>query len=212
MIPWPYPFPQPKPRRFDFDFEAFFLTVQDHVQQSRAILGQSPLVPRGEILLGQEQLSQNWDAPNIVVIPRGFRYGPPRHFQDSFNPKPFWSWWQELEVYCWGDPDPGGASDLYSFSSATELARQFLIGMTKASGGPARVQPESATWAQSTDVNRLGRVMILRVSFERHVNVDPPIEVPVASSTTTGIVASLTAQITSPDGTSTVTEALFTAP
>ena len=47
MIPWPYPFPQPKPRRFDFDFEAFFLTVQDHVQQSRAILGSLRWSPEG---------------------------------------------------------------------------------------------------------------------------------------------------------------------
>ena len=212
MVPWILPYPIPAPRRFDFDFEAFFLTVQDHIQQSRSILGQSPLVPRGEILIGQEQLSENWDAPNIVVIPRGFRYAPSRNFQEGFGTRPQWSWWQELEVYCWGDQDPANTSDLYSFSSATELARQFLNALSHATGGPARVQPDSAKWAQLTDVNRLGRVLVLGVSFERHVNLDPPIQVPVSSSTTAGIVMSLTANVTSPDGSSTISEAVFIVP
>jgi hypothetical protein len=194
------------------DLEQFFLTVQDHIQQSRTILGQSPLVPRGEILVGQEQLSQQWDAPNIIVVPKGFRYAPPRHFGKGFNPKPLWSWWQDLEIHCWGDADPSGSSDIFSFSTATELSRQFLVALASAAGGPARVQPGGAEWGQKTDVNRQGRVLILRASFERHVNLDPPIEVPVAGSTTTGIVMSVIGELTSPDDSSTVTEATFTVP
>ena len=210
--PWPFPFPQPVPRAFDFDFDAFFAGVQAHVQESRAILGQSPLIPRGEILVGQEQLPQNFAPPVITVIPRGFRYVPARHFGANFVPKPIWSWWLDLEVHCWGDDDPSGTSALYSFSSAAELARQFLTALALAAGGPARVQPGASEWVQLTDVNRLGRILVIRPSFERHVNLDPPILVPVATSTTGGAVIDITANLTSPDATSTISEAVFAVP
>jgi hypothetical protein len=209
--PWPnsYPYAQPG---FDFNFDAFFAGVQASIQASRQSLNQAPLVPKGEILVGQEQLSEHYDAPAITVVPRGFRYVPARNFSQSLIVRHIWSWWLDLEVHCWGDDDPQGISQLYSFSSATELARQFLAALALAAGGPARVQPGSSEWVQHTDVNRRGRKLVCRPSFERHVNADAPLPLPLATSTTPGVTFSFAAQETSPDGSSTVTQAIFTVP
>ena len=210
--PWPIPFPAPPAAPFDFDFQAFFGGVQAHVQRSRTQRQQPPLVPDNTILVGQETLPEHRDAPSIVIVPRGFKYAPARHTRDSFVPQLLWSSWLELEVHCWGDDDPRRTMPLYSFSTATELARQVLVALQSVNGGVARVRIDESEFVQRTDTNRNGRTLVMMCSIEAFVAHDAPILVPLATSTTGGATMVITPNLTSPDGTSTISEGVFSVP
>jgi hypothetical protein len=210
--PWPIPFPAPPPALFDFDFQAFFDGVERHVQTSRKIRQQAPLSPSNTISVGQETLSDLRDAPSINIVPRGFKYEGARDMRNGFVPEILWSSWLQLECHCWGDDDASGVSQLNAFSSATELARQVLDALQRQNGGVARVRVEGAEFVQKTDTNRNGRMLVVRAAIETLLARDPPILVPLATATTPGAVISITPTLTSPDGTSTISEGVFVVP
>lgn len=212
MTAWPSLFPAPPMAPFDFDFQAFFDGVEARVQTSRRLRQQSPLVPDNAISVGQETLSELREAPSCNIVPRGFRYGPARHTRDSLVPQALWAWWLRLEVHCWGDDDPAHVSQLYAFSSATDIARQVLVALQDVNGGAARVQIEGADFEQRTDTNRNGRMLVMNVSVEGFVAADPPILVPIATPTTPGAEFVITPMVVSPDGTSTISEGVFVVP
>lgn len=210
--PWPVPFPAPSAAQFDFDFDAFFAGVQDHIQTSRKVRRQPPLVPENTVVVGSETTSDLRDAPSIYVVPTGFKYRPARNTRDGFVPALLWSWWLDLEAHCWGDDDPEGVRSLYGLSTATELGRQFLNALQHVNGGVSRVEVGGSEFIQRTDVNRNGRMLVLRASIEGFVAKDPPILVPLATSTTPGATFVITPNITSPDGTSTISEGVYVVP
>jgi hypothetical protein len=215
MSAFPIPFPSPSLPPFAWDFDNFFSAVSLRVAEMRQARNQLPLVPDGAILMGQESLSKMIDAPSIVVVPRGYSYRPARNTrqdQTSFSPHILWSQWMRLEAHCWGDEDPNQRSELYSFSTATDLSRQLLVALQGLNGGVPRVEISGAEWAQKSDVNRRGRMLVMSVSIETFVEDDPPILMPYATKATPGVQGEIVMNLTSPDGSQTTTEATFVAP
>src|ERR1019366_3374339 len=122
--------------------------------------------PDNTILVGQESLPEHRDAPSIVIVPRGFKYAPARHTRDSFVPQLLWSSWLELEVHCWGDDDPRRTMPLYSFSTATELARQVLVALQSVNGGGPRVRIHGAEFLPRPQKNRNRPTPVMMCSIE----------------------------------------------
>ena len=211
----PVPFPNPALEPFAWDFDGFFADISLRILEMRQARNQLPLVPDGAILFGQESLPKAVDAPSIVIVPRGYTYRPARNTRSNltdFAPHILWSQWMRLEVHCWGDEDPEHRSELYSFSTATDLSRQVLVALQGLNGGVPRVEVGGAEWVQLSDVNRRGRKLVLTVSIETFVTEDPPALLPYATLTTPGVQTALKMNLVSGDGTSTTTEATFVAP
>ena len=209
---FPSPFPTPKLLPFEVDLGAFFGDVLLKVQEQRARRQQPPLVPNNQFLIGQETLPQLVSAPAIMIVPRGAKFNSARYTPDQIEPRLLLSQWIMLECHCWGNDDPAGLSQVYSFSTALELFRQLYVAMQAVQYGPAHVRVESSEFVQRTDVNRQGRMFVASVALETFLVVDPPVFAPVATTTTPGIQASLTMDLTTADGSSMVTEATFVVP
>lgn len=215
MTALPIPFLIPALEPFAWDFDGFFAGISERILEMRQARSQLPLVPNGAILFGQESLPKMIDAPSIVIVPRGFSYRPARNTRANLTeraPHILWSQWMRLEVHCWGDEDPEHRSELYSFSTATDLSRQVLVALQGLNGGVPRVEIGGSDWVQLSDVNRRGRMLVMNVSIETFVTEDPPALVPFATATTPGVQAAIKMNLATQDGSSTVTEAAFVAP
>ena len=46
----------------------------------------------------------------------------------------------QLEISRWGDADPNKLNELYSFSTALELAREIIVSLCDTNYGPANVR------------------------------------------------------------------------
>lgn len=209
---FPIPLPTPQLLPFEVDLDAFFLDVLSRVRSQRARRQQPPLVPDNQFLIGQESLSNYVSAPAIAIVPRGARFNEARYSIDQDEPRLLLSQWIRLECHCWGHDDPAGLSQAYSFSTSLELFRQLYVALQAVQYGPAHVLVSSSEFVQKTDVNRQGRMFVANVDIETFLVVDPPLFVPVATSTTPGIQSLVTMDLTTSDGSSTVTEAQFVVP
>jgi hypothetical protein len=209
---FPLPFPQETLPPFDIDVSALFTFVSSQIADMRSRRGLLPLIPQSQVVVGQEQLPQEYDAPNIIVVPRGFRFEPGQTRKGEFDRMFLQMQWLECECHLWGDEDPKGIDALYSFGSSIELLRELVVCLTSALGSPSNVKIDGARWAQRTDVNRKGRVLVADISLRYFVLTDPPIRAALAQPGTPGIRPTITAQLQSQDGTSTVTEAIFSTP
>ena len=210
-----YALPQLLP--FEVDFEGFLLSVETQVRSMRRARSIKSLVPDA-LLIGQESTSRQVAPPSCCIVPTGFRYHSARlPDRDTvgytpIEPKPVWSQWMQLDVICWGDDDPEKLSRTYSFSSATEIAREVLVSLADNNYGPASVRVNSAEWVQETHQQRNGRKLLVRVEVETFVVRDPPALVPIATPTTPGVQADVTMYLQTADTLSTETEVVFLVP
>lgn len=208
-------FPSPTLAPFAFDASAFFASVSARVADMRAQRAQPPLATDGQILIGQENLSQLTAAPGICLVPMGFEYKPSRNTRanvHALSPQILWSSWLLLSIHCWGDDDPKQVDPVYSFSSAIDLSRQALVSLQAANGGVPRVDIRGSEFVQKTDKNRMGRKLVLSVAIEVWVTDDPPIFMPPRTATTPGVHADVAIDVTSPDGSSTIQAVTFEVP
>lgn len=198
----PAPWPIPTLDLFEIDFGALFASVESYVRESRSLRRQPPLT---SFLIGQESLPQWTSAPSIYIVPRGMRIKSVRRNGVEDPPvNASYSQWLLLECHCWGDDDPMGQSQVYSFSTTSELARQLIMGFVDAAiggqvaRGEAHTLVESSEFRQLTNVNRQGRTLVLNLAQETFIMRDPPVIVPVATATTPGVQASVTVSMGDP--------------
>jgi hypothetical protein len=205
----------PDQHAFDVDFDEVFAAISADIATVRKSRELPPLVPEGAILVGAEYSGQEQAPPRIVVIPTGARYAPARRVGKengtfgigNANPPVFWLQWLTFRAECWGSDDPRGkiGSSLYSFSSALELARELLGALTRQVGGVPNVQIDGAEFNQPRDINRFGRLYVVNFAIGTSVTDE-------RWTTAAPVTAGVTITATSPDGSSTQTEAQFTAP
>lgn len=211
----PNPFPQSVLPIFDVDVEKFFADVSSRILDYRQRRQQPPIVPNGNILVGQEQLprmDESFAPPMIVAVPTGTRFTASRHIQDSIEPRILGSQWLDCEIHCWGDDDPQRQSTTYAFSTALELWRQCFDAMRIVNRGIPNIVPSGSRWVQRQDTNRNGRVLVVDVGIWSALRADPPIFVPFQTATTPGATIAVVADLTSPDGSQVQEEAAFTTP
>lgn len=202
------PLPYETPPVFEIDFDAFFRTVEGHIQNSRKRRSQPLLVPNNQILVGKETLPQQISSPSIRIVPGDVRYTASDYIPDNTEPRTVYSQWLSFEAHCWGQDDPAGLKLLYGFSTALELGRQLIVALVDSNIGPANVHVLGGSWVQEVNVNRQGRVLVLNIEIETWVTRDPAIQVPAATSTTPGVTTAISVEI-QPSGTVATT---FTAP
>ena len=111
----------------------------------------------------------------------------------------------QLEISRWGDADPNKLNELYSFSTALELAREIIVSLCDTNYGPANVRVSNSERGPETDISRLGRKLFLKVEVETFVVRDPPLLV-------SGEAASVTGDLQSIDGSTTQQVVTFTVP
>jgi hypothetical protein len=208
------------------DYAAIWGAVFSEIATVRAARS----LPAATLHLGQEWLQATESPPRIVVVPTTFRYGPSRQLggaagpnayftQASSNPKAVWRRIVGFDAYCWGDESPSMSSPpvenpdaWYGFSSATELERELLIALRNNLGGAAAISEMSARWEQSTDMLKLGRLLIVSFAFDTPVTQEPYVILPFASETASGVQVSATMEEVWPDGTSTIAGVIVTPP
>lgn len=166
------------------DFVAIFMTLFSDIQTTRANRGLSPLVSAH---LGQEQLSQEESPPRIVVVPTHNEYAPAKRIGTqpmtggvtAFNPRPFYVRRCYFEAHLWGDESPSPSTppteqDLwYSFNSAIELERELFGALMRNAGNNPALRFRESRWSQPTNMQRLGRLLVLPFSFETPVTDEP---------------------------------------
>lgn len=114
-----------------------------------------------------------------------------------------------FEAHLWGDENPSPSNprseqDIwYSFNTAIELERELLEALVHNCGGPAAIKTLGGEWAQPTDLERLGRLLVLTFSLETPVTDEPWVELPFATSTTAGVHVAIDVGMSFPDGSST---------
>ena len=214
------PFPLPTPAPFDVDFDEIWGAVTSDIATVRQRRALKELQPRGAILVGHEHLPQEHAPPRIVIVPTGARFAPARRPGKggstlslvNANPNVFWLQWLTFDAWCWGDDDPAKTRSLYGFSTAIDLSRQLLGAMARNMGSTANLQVDGARFEQPRDVNRLGRLYVMSFALGTSINDEPWIEVPGATATQPGAVASVAITATSPDGTQTQNSPAFGVP
>lgn len=187
------------------------------------------LAPLVSFHLGQEFLDAQESPPRIVVVPTpgdyaagrplGGAVGSPFFSPASANPKTFWRRWLAFDGYCWGDENPSPASPpienpdvWYSFSSALELERELLIAVAHNTGGTAGVRLSGYRWEQTSDLNRLGRLLVVSFAIETQVSQEPYLVLPYATQSTSGVQISATLEELFPDGTTSIAGTIVTPP
>lgn len=208
------------------DFAAIWGAIFSEIATVRAARS----LPVATLHLGQEWLQAEESPPRIVVVPMAFRYGPsrqlggaagPRNYftQQSGNPRARWRRMMSFDAHFWGDPNPTPSSppeenpDLwYSYSSTTELERELLNALANTVGGEAALQLTEARWEQPSDMNRLGRYLILSFSFDTPVTAEPWVIVPFATQSTSGVQVSATMEEVFPDGSSSIAGVIVVPP
>lgn len=206
------------------DLVALFTAIFADVASTRASRGLSPLVSAH---LGNEWVRAEESPPRIVVVPISTSYKPMRRMgmqpmaglTSQVNPRTFFRRILHFTAHIWGDETPSPQSppaetDLwYSFNTTIELEREFLGALMRNCGNdPAIYEGLSGDWSQPTDLNRLGRLLLLRFTIETPVTDEPWIVLPFAQvSTGPGVVVVVDTQVDFPDGTST-DQGAFTVP
>jgi len=214
MLPWPLPYPQPVLPPFTIPVEEIFFKAQSLIASMRKRRNIPALNPDGQILLGQEQLSRELSPPYCIVIPTGATFEPARKLRDGIEPEMLEGQWLEFEAHCWGYEDPDSRTSTYSFSTAVEVWRELYWSLTLVNGGVPNVRASMGEWVQKTDINRLGRVLVVRFALRTWLTADPPIFAPFATTGVPGIEISVDGNLqnTLQNPTSTVTEAVFVVP
>lgn len=172
------------------DIVGMFSAVFGQVVSTRAARSLPPLVGAH---LGKEWVRFEESPPRIVVVPTraSFEYArmngtlPPTGQVDATNPPIFASAWLHFEAHAWGEEDPNPPSTLteaslwYSFRSTLELVREFLDALrfnlgnvtNPRSGNGVRI--DTAEWRQPSDLNRLGRMLVVPFSIPTPVVSEP---------------------------------------
>jgi len=172
------------------DLVAIFTTIFADVMSTRASRGLPPLVSAH---LGQEQLQTEESPPRIVVVPTSTTYEyarimgsqPPTGLITALNPRIFATRWMHFRAHIWGDESPSPSTppteqDLwYSFNTTIELEREFLGALMRNLGNVTN--PRSGTnvrigegrWTQPTNMQRLGRLLVLEFSIGTAVTDEP---------------------------------------
>jgi hypothetical protein len=117
-----------------------------------------------------------------------------------------------FEARIWGDPDPTGQNPLFDFDTSAEIHRELLGGMYTCLGGIPNIRSLDPRWEQSTDDNRLGRLLIAQVAFGSDVSAEPWISLPFATPTATGVQIHETVEAVSPDGSQSTTTGVIVVP
>jgi hypothetical protein len=114
-----------------------------------------------------------------------------------------------FRAHFWGDETPTPQSppteqDLwYSFNSTIELEREFLGALMRNCGNDPAVKLHGADWVQPTNMQRLGRLLVLTFSIETPVTDEPWTILPFAQSTgSSGLGIQIDVAMSFPDGTS----------
>ena len=195
------------------DLVAIFSTIFGDVTSIRASRGLPPLV---SVHLGGEWLQAEESPPRIVVVPTSTSYEyarimgaqPPTGLVTAINPRIFATRWMHFRANFWGDETPAPATppietDLwYSFNSTIELEREFLGSMMRNLGNVTNpktgmnVRIGDGQWVQPTNMQRLGRLLVLEFSIGTAVT-DEPWTITTPSSIAVDTIMSF------PDGTST---------
>ena len=79
-------------------------------------------------------------------------------------------------------------------------------------GGIPNIRSLDPRWEQSTDDNRLGRLLIAQVAFGSDVSAEPWISLPFATPTATGVQIHETVEAVSPDGSQSTTTGVIVVP
>ncbi len=172
------------------DLVAIFSTVFGDVTSIRASRGLPAL---RSTHLGQEWLRKEESPPRIVVVPTRNTYEfarqpgiqPPSGVVSAINPRTFAVRHMHFDAHIWGNETPTPQSppvetDLwYAFNSTIELEREFLGAMMRNLGnvtnpktGPS-VRIFESRWDQPTDMQRLGRSLILSFAIGTPVTDEP---------------------------------------
>ena len=185
---------------------ALFAQASVIVAALRVQLALPPLVPNGAILIGQEWLAFEHDAPRIVVVPTRTEYtgaittNPPQVGTGTPLAKAVYSRWMDWEAHVWGEPDPTGVDPTYDFDSTLELEREFLYAMQATMTIPVSV-PRSGEWRQPQDVQRRGRLLVVSFRIWTPVMAPPYNVLPYAQTVGDGgVERDITAQINPPTG------------
>ncbi len=161
---------------------AIFSEANTRVRNLRAALGFPALSPDGDILIGQEHLAEEHDAPRIVIVPKGTKYEAAKPMQNAgaagYLPgqiparKSAFLRWIVFEAHFWGEPDAAYLNNapttkvgdpLYDFDSTIELERQWFSSLAATISIPMAF-PTAGEFNQETNVNRRGRE--LTVTFQ----------------------------------------------
>jgi len=207
------------------DLVALFTAIFADVAATRFARGLPPLISAH---LGNEWVSREESPPRIVVVPTSTSYKPMRRMGvqpmqgqlSQVNPRTFFRRLMHFTAHIWGDESPSPQSPIaetdlwYSFNSTVELEREFLGALMRNCGNdPAIYEGLSGDWSQPTDLNRLGRLLLLRFTIETPVTDEPWIVLPFASTagSTVGVTIVVDTTVQFPDGTST-DQGTFTVP
>lgn len=194
---------------FVTDFASFFSEAQVLIAAVRAGLGLPALVPNGKILIGQEYLAREHDAPRIVVVPIGAAYegAKPMQARTGYGAPPDrkYAWFRGLtfSAHFWGNPDPAGADEIYDLSSAIELEREFCSSMSSVmTSTKLSFYPTAGQWKQGTaNETRRGRVFEMDFVIGTPVTFEPYTILPYSQTAGDGgVVRDVTMTISPPDG------------
>ena len=177
----------------------------------------------GTLCVGPEYLNFQLAPPGIIIVPSAEELGHEYRtdgVSDGLAPmatKRYLMGAHTFEAWCWGDEDPDFATTqdtLYSFNSALELRREFLLALAQLGGIPAMGKMRGR-WEQPANVKRLGRLYVLTFQMWTPIDdliVGSTVVQPYATATPPGVSIVTTVQAVSPDGTASQTEATITAP
>ena len=211
---------------FPVTLASIVLAVQTAVASYRSAAGLAPLngpdgAGTGTIAIGQEYLGHQLGAPSIIVVPRDETFGPKDRSGVEDGPTPttgtrYFTTRHAFEAWCWGDEDPsfdvtGNGSTSYSFDSAIELRREFVLGLVQLGDVP-ELGSLSGRWEQPANDKRNGRMYVLTFEIKLGVDDDAPTFLPFATDTAPGVSVVTTVNVTSPDDTSTEQVGVITAP
>lgn len=173
------------------DLNAIFTDTNTRVKAIRVANALPALNPSGDILIGQEWLAQEGDAPRIVIVPKGTKYEAARPMQNAgatgYLPgqiperKVMFLRWLVFDAHFWGEPDPQFLDQppttklgdlLYDFNTTIELERQFCSSLAASITIPMAF-PASGEFNQETNVNRRGRELTVTFQIGTPLTFEP---------------------------------------
>lgn len=175
---------------YPFDIVAIFTTLFADVDAVRAARLLPPLVSKH---VGKEWLRSEETAPRIVVVPthNSYEYArvvgqqPMTGLATAANPQTIVTRLMHFEAHLWGDEttspqSPPLETDLwYSFNTTIELEREFIQALARRMGNITNprsglnVRLGDSEWRQPTDMNRLGRLLVLPFVIGFPVTYEP---------------------------------------
>ena len=197
------------------DIAAIFASTNTNVKAIRVANSLPALNPSGDILIGQEWLAQEDDAPRIVIVPKGTKYEAAKKMQNAgatgYLPGQIpargeaYYRWIIFEAHFWGEPDPQFLNAdpttklgdlLYDFNTTLELERQFFSSLAASITIPTAF-PSSGEFNQETNVNRRGRELTVTFQIGTPITFEPYTILPYSvASGDGGVVQEATLTIT----------------